>query len=951
MSDMGQPTYQELIAERDWLRNRVRELEEENARLKGILSNAVSGKRQEPSAMLTLSPQEKVDLFRSLFKGREDVFARRWYSRTTGKAGYQPVCGNEWDRQLCNKKKFKCAECPNRQFSPLTDEDFYKHLSGKDEDGRDIIGVYAIMDDNSCFFLCADFDDKNCEHGYENDVLAFTGVCKQWQIPFSIERSRSGKGAHVWVFFDSPVPAAKARRLGNAILTEAMSQDVGISFKSYDRFIPNQDYLPAGGFGNLIALPLQGKARKSGNSVFVDEQFQPCSDQWEYLQSVRKLSENVLDVIVRRYGNTQPMGELSTTSESKPWEVPAAPQISPSDFAATTSIVKANMLFISTKGVSAKILNHFKRIASFKNPEFYSHQAMRLSTYSIPRIISCADITDDYLGIPRGCEGAVRDFLQEKGAKAKWIDKTNHGQTISVTFNGDLREEQAQAVECLCGENNGVLSATTAFGKTVTVIGMIAKLKVNTLILVHTKALLDQWKRELEKFLTIEYEPEEQVRKRGRKKQFSPIGTLSSTGDTLHGIIDVAIMQSCITDNEVKPFVREYGMVIVDECHHVSAVSFEQVLKTITAQRVYGLTATPTRKDGHQPIIFMQCGPIRYSADAKSQMKSQSFERLLVPRFTPYRLLSEDKPSYAQTIQQLSEDEFRNRLIVNDVCEVLKERRSPIILTNLTSHVFALAELLKPHCKNVITLVGSESAKEKRQKQEWLLSIPATEPLVIVATGKYVGEGFDCPRLDTLFLSLPVSWKGIVAQYAGRLHREYEGKKEVLIYDYVDIHVPVCEVMYRRRLKGYAAIGYSIRSTEMFFSELTTTSDIIYDGKSFVKPFIDNLSKAKQSVILSCPKIKIGRYSLIADKLAELITNGTAIQIFTKDDNADVSKLRTCGITVTLKPDINFNCCLIDRSDIWYGSVSILGYHSTEDNMITFHDAETAKNILELLYR
>ncbi|MBP5563398.1 MAG: DEAD/DEAH box helicase family protein [Bacteroidales bacterium] len=948
---MGQPTYQELLAERDWLRNRVRELEEENARLKGELGYEVPVKKQEPSAMLTLSLQEKIDLFRSLFKGREDVFARRWYSRTTGKAGYQPVCSNEWDHQLCNKKKFKCAECPNRQFSPLTDGDFYNHLSGKDEDARDVIGVYAIMDDNTCNFLCADFDDKNCEHGYQKDVLAFSEVCKQWQIPFSIERSRSGKGAHVWVFFENPVAAVKARKLGNIILTEAMNQEVGLSFKSYDRFIPNQDYLPQGGFGNLIALPLQGKARKNGNSVFVDENFQPYSDQWKYLLSIRKLSEEMLEDIVRRCGNSQPMGELSITSESKPWEVPTAPQIAYSDFGTALSIVKANMLFIPTKGVSVKILNHFKRIASFKNPEFYSHQAMRLSTYSIPRIISCADITDDYLGIPRGCEGAIRDFLQEKGAQATWIDKTNHGKSITVTFNGTLREEQASAVECLCSENNGVLSATTAFGKTVTAIGMIAKLKVNTLILVHTKALLDQWKRELEKFLAVEYEQEVQVRKRGRKKQFSPIGTLSSSGDTLHGIIDVAIMHSCISDNEVKPFVRNYGMVIVDECHHVSAVSFEQVLKTVYAQRVYGLTATPIRKDGHQPIIFMQCGPIRYSADAKSQMKSQSFERLLVPRFTPYRLLSEDKPSYAQTIQQLSEDEFRNRLIVNDVCEVLKERRSPIILTNLTSHVFALAELLKPYCKNVITLVGSESAKEKRQKQERLLSIPATEPLVIVATGKYVGEGFDCPRLDTLFLSLPVSWKGIVAQYAGRLHREYEGKKEVLIYDYVDIHVPVCEVMYRRRLKGYAAIGYSIRSTEMFFSELTTTSDIIYDGKSFVKPFIDNLSKAKQSIILSCPKIKIGRYSLIADKLAEMVTNGTAIQIFTKDDNADVSKLRTCGITVRLKPDINFNCCLIDRSDIWYGSVNILGYHSTEDNIITFHDADTAKDILEMLYR
>ena len=948
---MEQQTYQELLAERDWLRNRVRELEEENARLKEKLGEEDPVKKQEPTAMLILSLQEKIDLFRGLFKGREDVFARRWYSRGTGKAGYQPVCSNEWDFQLCNKKKFKCAECPNRQFSSLTDEDFYKHLSGKDEDGRDVIGVYAIMDDNTCNFLCADFDDKSCEHGYQEDVCAFVGVCKQWFIPYSIERSRSGKGAHVWIFFETPVAAINARRLGNTILTEAMNQDVGVSFKSYDRFIPNQDFLPEGGFGNLIALPLQGKARKNGNSVFVDDNFQPYSDQWAYLQNVKKLSETMLDEIVRSHGNIQPMGGLSKTSESKPWELPVAPQISPMDFRSALSIIKSNMLYVPLKGVPAKVLNHFKRMASFKNPEFYSHQAMRLSTYSIPRIISCAEITDEYLGVPRGCEGAVRDFLQGNGAEATWIDKTNHGQAISVTFNGNLREEQSLAVDCLCAESNGILSATTAFGKTVTAIGMIAKLKVNTLILVHTKALLDQWKRELEKFLIVEYEPEEQVRKRGRKKPFSPIGTLCSTGDTLHGIVDVAIMQSCINDNEVKPFVRNYGMVIVDECHHVSAVSFEQILKTVNAQHVYGLTATPTRKDGHQPIIFMQCGPIRYNADAMSQIRSQSFERLLVPRFTPYRTLTDDKQNYAQTIQQLSEDEFRNQMIVKDVCKALKEGRSPIILTNLTTHVSVLAELLKPHCQNVITLVGSESAKEKRQKQERLLGISATDPMVIVATGKYVGEGFDCPRLDTLFLTLPVSWKGIVAQYAGRLHREYEGKKEVLIYDYVDIHIPVCEVMYRRRLKGYAAIGYSIRSSEMFFSELSTTTDIIYDGKNFIKPFVNGLSKANQSIVLACPKIKLGRFSIVADRLCELAVTGITIHIFTKEENDDMTKLRVNGINVNLKPDISFNCCVIDKKDIWYGSVNFLGYQSTEDNVITFHDAETAKDILELLYK
>ena len=341
---------------------------------------------------------------------------------------------------------------------------------------------------------------------------------------------------------------------------------------------------------------------------------------------------------------------------------------------------------------------------------------------------------------------------------------------------------------------------------------MIAERKVNTLILVHTKALLDQWKSRLEEFLQIDFTEDNRFKKRGRKKDFSPFGTLDSKGNSLHGKIDIALMQSCLEDSEVKPFVRDYGMLIVDECHHASAVNFERILKYANARYVYGLTATAIRKDGHQPIIFMQCGPIRYSADAKVQMASQSFTRLLVPRFTSYRELTDEKSNYVRMVQNMSEDENRNRLITDDVCEALKEGRSPIVLTNLTAHVETLAKALTPHCKHVITLVGSKSAKEKRQKMEYLQNLPSSEPLVIVATGKYVGEGFDYPRLDSLFLALPISWKGIIAQYSGRLHREYPGKKEVRIYDYIDIRVPMCDVMYKRRLRGYASVGYQIKS-------------------------------------------------------------------------------------------------------------------------------------------
>ena len=937
----------EWLIERQQLLERIKELEAENTELRKRLGEDVTPTEKKPTAMQNLSLQEKVDLFRSLFKGREDVFARRWYSKTSGKAGYQPVCQNEWT-PMCDKRTFKCADCPNRHFSPLTDNDIYRHLEGKDADGRDVIGLYVLNEDNTCHLLCTDFDDKNCEHGYKNDVLAFIDVCRSWNIPCSVERSRSGNGAHVWIFFDNPVLAVKARRLGNAILTEAMSRNGKISFKSYDRFFPNQDTMPEGGLGNLVALPLQGNARKHGNSVFVDENFEPYPDQWEFLLNVGKLSEQLLEDILKKTANIQPLGELSKTSESKPWETPMPKEIGRSDFSSEVIIIRSNMLYIPLNQLSSKVLNHLKRIASFRNPEFYSKQALRLSTYQTPRIISCADIDDEYLALPRGCEDAVIALLREKDVPYRIDDKCNHGKPISVQFNGVLRDNQQEAVNVLASNSNGVLSATTAFGKTVTAIGLIAKHGVNTLVLVHTKALLDQWVKALEQFLTIDTIPEENERKRKRRKPLSPIGTLSSTGNKLHGIIDIALMQSCISDNEVKTFVKEYGMVIADECHHVSAVNFEQILKTVNARYVYGLTATPIRKDGHQPIIFMQCGPIRYSADAKAQMLSQSFERLLVPRFTPFRPIVGSDLSYTKVAQQLAEDEYRNLFIVKDVIEVLKEGRSPIILTSRTSHVSILAELLKPHCPNVITLIGSESTKDKRQKMEHLQSIPSSEQLVIVATGKYVGEGFDYARLDMLFLVSPVAWKGIVAQYAGRLHREYEGKQDVQIYDYIDIRVPVCESMYRKRLKGYASIGYRIRNNEAFDS-LFPITDVIYDGQNFELPFISDLSKAKQSVVVSCPKVKIGRHSQIADRLADLMANGIEIVLYTKEENEDTISLQHQGISVIYKDHLSLHAAIIDKSTIWYGSVNILGYRSLEDNLIRFRNPEIASNLLDSL--
>ena len=906
---------------------------------------------------ITLSIDERIRLFQSLFKGREDVFARRWFSKTTGKSGYQPVCINEWKQGLCDKKKYRCAICPNRNFAPLTTQDMYRHLEGKDEYCCDVVGLYAIMQDNNCAFLCADFDDKNCKYGYKEDVLAYVGVCREWLIPYAIERSRSGNGAHVWIFFEAPLPASKARRLGNAILTEAMTRNGQMSFNSYDRFFPNQDYLPEGGFGNLVALPLQGQARRKQNSVFVDNDFLVYKDQWAFLYNLKKIQESTIDQLLRLHYQEE-LGKLSMSSKSKPWVTPLPQNITQEDFQAKVEIIKADKLYIPLKAVSAKVLNHLKRIAAFKNPEFYSKQALRLSTYAIPRIISCFDITNEYLAMPRGCEDATLSFLNDNAVTYTITDKTNHGNKISVSFQGEEREEQLEAINALLPYTNGILHATTAFGKTVTAAAIIARKKANTLILVHSKALLKQWHDRLTEFLNIDYPQHEEKNKRGRRKVFSPIGCFDSSGNTLHGIIDIALIQSCLDEDGVKPFVQDYGMVIVDECHHVSSITFEQVLRSIKAHTIYGLTATPIRKDGHQPIIFMQCGPIRFSTDVKSQIAKQSFDRFLIPRFTSYNSILEDRLSIATLYKYLSEDEIRNNLIVEDICKAVNTGRTPIILTNRTAHVSVLAEKLKATIKNVISLTGAGTTREKREAMQRLQTIPDSEQLVIVATGKYVGEGFDYPRLDTLFLALPISWKGLLTQYAGRLHREYEGKKDVRIYDYIDIHEPICDSMYRKRLKGYAAIGYKTINTAQptLFDNIkdipsSVSENQIFNGSTFYRPYTSDLTKAKHSIVISSPKLYRTEQNPLVTLLKELAQQGIEILITTAAENEQTAFIQSKGLSVKVKPKLSLYTTIIDKEVVWYGSINTLGYASKDDNMIKVTDIYLANELIEMIHK
>lgn len=946
-------TYSELAKQNKMLTEENNRLKKEISELKAKFSVDTLPKKntfqlQNTAVTMQSSTQEKIALFRSLFFGREDVFARRWYSNTTGKSGYQPVCTNEWVEGLCDKKKYKCSACPNRKLLPLGDRDIFAHLAGKDDYCRDVIGIYPMLPDETCRFLCIDFDEEN----FKDDVKAFLSVCEKNGIPAVTEISRSGNGAHIWIFFENATKARTARSLGTVLLTSTMELNSRLSFRSYDRMFPNQDTMPDGGFGNLVALPLQGKARKNGNSLFVDNDFLPFSDQWAYLSLVKRMSLEQTEDCIHKLCKNGELGSLVSDSEEKPWEPTKHIALSKSDFPDKLEITKANMLYIPTKGLSPVALNKIKRLAAFKNPDFYRAQAMRMPIYNKPRVICTADITEDYIGLPRGCEATLYELLKQANTNFSIYDKTNFGREIPVTFSGKLREEQNKAAEVMLQYDTGVLSATTAFGKTVVASYLIGQRKTNTLILVHTQSLMTQWKSSLEKFLNIDIEP--LLTKRGSvRKNWSPIGILGAGKNTLHGNVDIAVMQSLVNDDEVKEYVRDYGMIIVDVCHHISAVNFEKILKFATAKSVYGLTATPTRQDGHHPIVFMQCGPIRYKVDAKAQAEKRSFEHYLIPRFTAFRS-SAEKKNINELYSELSENENRNMLIINDVIESLEHNRCPIIMTERREHVELLSALLSKHCKNIITLFGASSQKIRKETMEQLLSIPQTEPLLIIATGKYVGEGFDYPRLDTLFLALPISWKGKVAQYAGRLHRNFEGKTDVRIYDYADIHVPTLEKMYQKRLKGYASIGYKTLSD----AGLNLTPDLIYDGKSFYPVYCNDLLAASESVQIVSPFLRKSRIKQLINVFSKVVENGAAFTVVTRpaedfkvQDRYAVKEntelLEKLGIKVIFKSRFHQKFTVIDSKIVWYGSVNFLSFGGLDESVMRFISSDVAGQLID----
>ncbi|UOF91242.1 DEAD/DEAH box helicase [Fodinisporobacter ferrooxydans] len=654
-----------------------------------------------------------------------------------------------------------------------------------------------MLPDETCWFLAIDFDKQN----WKDDALAVMSVCKELGVPAVLERSRSGQGGHIWIFFEEAIDAGLARKLGCALLTQTMERTNQIGLRSYDRLFPNQDTLPKGGLGNLIALPLQGVPRKNGNSVFVDEHMQPYADQWQFLSQIKKMSKKQVAEFVKeadRNLSILSVGYSDQNYNEKPWDQRTQvlkEKVIEGPLPDKATIVISNMIYMEKSDLPPILISQISRLAAFQNPDFYKTQAMRLPTYGKPRVISCTEEFPKHIALPRGCLQEILDLLNTYAIKPIIRDERTTGIPIHATFTGTLTMVQDAATRAILTKETGILSAIPGFGKTIVAASIIAQRKVNTLILVHRRELMDQWNERLSIFLDTE------------KKH---IGLIGGGKEKRTGQIDIAVIQSLNQKGIIKEYINEYGQIIVDECHHISAFSYEQVLKKAKAKYVLGLTATPIRQNGHHPIVFMQCGPIRFCVDAKSQIATRGMEHRVIPRYTQFRLSPQvSSPGIQDIYQMLIDDEARNEMIFDDLLKCLDQGRSPILLTERTAHVEYFQKRLEKFAKNVIVLRGGMGKKEREQLRQRIANVPDHEERVLIATGKLIGEGFDDARLDTLFLVYPISWKGTLQQYAGRLHRSHVNKKDVQIYDYVDSQVPVLLSMYKKRVKGYKMMGYT----------------------------------------------------------------------------------------------------------------------------------------------
>jgi superfamily II DNA or RNA helicase len=719
---------------------------------------------------------ERLALFRSLFAGRADVYARPW--ERDGRKGWSPQLDREPGQSWEEAKKA-------RRYRPLTDAVVHDHLSGKT-----MVGLYPMLPEDTCRLLACDFDGAE----WQLDAQAYAQAARTAGVPVAVEISRSGRGAHVWMFFTGPVPALDARALGFALLRQAMAVRGGLGLDSYDRFFPAQDYLPVAGegLGNLIALPLQKECRACGTTVFVDpDTFTPYDDQWEFLARLGRLT---LADVQRLVAELRPVAVGPDAGWFRPSlsDEPAPPP--------TIHAEWGGMLAVRRAGLSPSLLAALKHAASLANPEFYKNENLRISNWNTPRFVRCYVEDLEFLYLPRAMAGKAGDLVAETGSDLQVVDRRPHPAPIDVSFTGVLRDAQPAAVAELARHDLGVLEAPPGSGKTVMGCALIAHHRVPTLVLVDRAPLMDQWRDRIA--ATLDIDP-------------AAVGQIGGGKSKPTGVIDLAMMQTLARMDDAAEKLAGYGLVIVDEAHHAGAPTVEKAVRRIPARRWVGLTATAYRRDGLGPIIFMHCGPKRHVIPMVDSNDPEPMDRTVYVHHTGFALPDDTdttKPGAITSVvfKALADDEARNSLICADVHNAMTRGRNCLVLTRQTKHVDALASLLHDHGHEPHTLYATRKPAELKEALGFLADPPADgPPLLVVATDRYVGEGYDCPRLDTLFLAHPVSFKGSMVQYVGRVLRSHPGKTSVEVHDYVDTHLGVLAAMWRKRARSYTQLGFT----------------------------------------------------------------------------------------------------------------------------------------------
>ena len=969
------------------LQSRIQALEDENRLLKERLEEAgvsyadiVSGDAEgvvelydpdQGARIKKFDVTDKIasDFFMMFCRGRKDVYDLRYTNPKTGKNGYYTQCFNRWDRGCHIQKKdgVRCKDCELRAYKPVTLPLIKAHMNGTDPNGNDVVAIYPMLENNLCQLLVFDFDNHakgaeqedyaNIDDGWKEEINALRHICKNLDVDAAVERSRSGRGAHLWIFFKEMVPARLARRFGFALL-EKGAESVNLkSFKYYDRMIPTQDALPEGGLGNVIALPLQGMALKSGNSAFIDENWNAYEDQLNVLAGTRRLTRQRIEDYLSLWYSTGSTSEDNGTDA--PWDKNS--EIEAGSVKGVVRIVLADRIYIDSTGMSNKTKRQLRRMATFSNKQYFQNQAMDMPNYDESRFIYLGSDEGKYIVLPRGLREEILKKFDNAGISYKIEDKRTKGQELNISFRGELRESQIPAVETMLENETGILHAATAFGKTVVCCDMIARRGISTLILVDRADLMNQWIKRLEEFLDIDEELPEYQTKTGRtRKRKSLIGNLQGAHDTLTGIVDVAMIRSLKKKDGFHPKLKEYAQVYFDECHHAASDSAIEVLQEINAKYVYGVTATPKRGDGKEKINEFLLGPIRYRFTAKDRAEEQNINHLVYPRFTrtvkPHHL---SKTPYGNDAYELiRNNDVRDEQIIRDVADCVQAGRTPVVLTKYVDHAKKLSERLKTYADRLILLTGANGTKARRAQVEELNKVDDSDSLILVGTGSLLGEGFDFPRLDTLFMATPVSGENVVEQYVGRLNRDYDGKENVIVYDYVDSHIPKFDKMYSARLKAYKKIGYELCVN---MDGEKQKANAIYDIENYAETYWKDLEEANSAVVVSSPRLNNQKVDRIINMLGKRRELGVEVTIVTwhpdaykygKDDVRMelMERLRKAGFEIRLVEESCEHYAVIDNEIVWYGSVNLLSKEDAEDNLMRVCSKDIAAELLEMLF-